>query len=232
MTPHLLICIACHNRRSVAELCLPTMRDAMHADDSLCLYNDASKEYDAAWLGQFGPVVDIATAIGIQRMRQVHLQQFLLQTQFTHLYLTDHDCIHDPSWREHGLRIQAKYEQRPLGLYNTPAHADMAGNTISDNPKSEVIWRRFAPGVSYLLTREHVERLAPHIDTMQHFDWQIPTLIGPFATSRVSYLDHVGVGGQRHPPHEGADGGDRALFPTPWLVAKRAEVVAKLKEAL
>lgn len=235
MNPRILICISCHNRKRIAELCLPTMRDAMHADDKLGLYQDGSTEYDDQWLMQFCPSNGFVSYIagspfGIQWMRREHLSAFLDATQRTHLYLTDHDMIHDPSWRENALRLQAAHGQRPLCLYNTRAHSEMPGNTMTDDAHSDVIWRRFAPGCSYLLTREHVERLRPSIATMDHFDWTIPALIGPFATSRVSYCDHIGWGGVHHPEKDGFDGGDRATSPTDWLVAKRAEIVAKLKE--
>jgi hypothetical protein len=214
------------------------MRDTLDVKDVLSLWNDGSFEYDAEWLTQFlfypnGYVLQNShlQPNGIQVQRQMHLRHFLVFQSFTHLYLTDHDCLHDPTWRENALRLQSKYDHKPICLYNTQAHVRLPGNTIEDNPESEVIWRKVAPGVSYLLTREHVDRLAPHISSLQHFDWQIPQLIGPFAVSRVGYIDHIGWSGERHPVSEGPDGGDRVINPTPWLVAKRAEVVAKLKEA-
>lgn len=234
MTPRILICIAAHNRKRVAEFCLPTMRDSMHADDSLLLWNDGSTEFDREWCEMLMPKNGVyfahKTPIGIQAQRRLHLDEFLRHHNFTHLYLTDHDCIHDPEWREQALRLQSKYASHPLCLYDTEAHSRIPGNTVVDYPVCEVILRRFAPGVSYLLTRAHVEALRPHIATLEHFDWQIPQLIGPFAVSRVGYIDHIGWGGQRHPEAEDVDGGDRVTSPTSWLVAKRAEIVAKLKE--
>jgi hypothetical protein len=237
VTPRIFIAIACRNRRRIAEQCLPTMRDSAEWNhDCIALYDDGSSEYEAEWLRQFtGPsgVAVIGTEqIGIQAQRRLHLSHFLGAPEaFTHLYFSDHDVLMDPTWRENALRIQQAHNNAPLCLYNTQAHARLAGNTIDDDPASEVIWRRVAPGVSYLLTREHVERLAPHIGSLQHFDWQIPALLGGrFAVTRTSYCDHIGHGGERHPAHEGLDGGDRATNPTPWLVAKRAEVVARLSQ--
>lgn len=238
MSAQIFIAVACHNRKAVAEQCLPTMRDSMHPDDHLTLWNDGSSEYDSQWLAQFLPggmvgghiLYEMPVPVGIQSQRRRHLQEFLKYPVYTHLYFSDHDVLMDPTWRENALRIQAKHGNAPLCLYNTNAHVRLQGNTIEGVQESEVIWRRVAPGVSYLLTREHVERLRPHIDKLEHFDWQIPALIGPFAVSRVGYIDHIGWGGQRHPAHEGIDGGDRVLNPTPWLVAKRAEVVAELRD--
>lgn len=229
------VAVACHNRKSVAELCLPTLVESVTFMDKLVLHNDGSSEYDASWLRQFTAptanhhVIDHPKPIGIQAQRRLHLTDFLESKEyFTHLNLTDHDCIHDPSWAPNALTLQAKYDGAPLCLYNTEAHVRLPGNTIRDEPESKVIWRRVAPGVSYLLTRKHVEQLAPHIGRLEHFDWQIPQLIGPFAVSRVGYIDHIGWGGERHPISEGPDGGDRVLSPTPWLQAKRAEIVARL----
>ncbi len=235
MTARLFIAIACHNRRAVAEQCLPTMRDSVSPDDLLAIYNDGSREYDNQWLSQFGqpgmmtPIRSDPEPLGIQAQRRLHLTDFLL-TDCTHCYLTDHDAIHDPTWREHALRLQAAHQDSPLCLYDTEAHRRIPGNTREDDPASEVIWRRVAPGVSYFLTRDHAERLAPHLERLSHFDWQWPALLGGrFAVSRTSYCDHIGWGGQRHPPHEGLDGGDRCLNPTEVLVKKRAEIVANLK---
>jgi hypothetical protein len=230
----IFVAIACHNRRRVAELCLPTMRDSVDSECVVGLYDDASTEYDAEWLRQFSPSRMAVSSIenhpiGIQAMRRTHLMHFLITPGLTHIYLSDHDMLMDYSWKEQALRLQAKYDGKPLCLYDTTAHSKLPGNTIKDDSSSEVIWRRVAPGCSYLLTRKHVEVLAPHIATLQHFDWTIPALLGScFAISRICYCDHVGWGGDRHPPNSGLDGGDRALNPTPWLVAKRAEVVAKL----
>lgn len=233
----IFVAVACHNRKAVAQECLPTLRDSMDDRDWLQLYNDGSVEYNAAWLQQFMPhyshrlngLIDTCEPpIGIQAQRRKHLRDFLAGT-YTHLYFSDHDVLMDPTWRFNALRLQAKYNNAPLCLYNTHAHIGLQGNTVKDDGDEEVIWRRVAPGVSYLLTREHVERIP--IDKLEHFDWEIPAVIGPFAVSRVGYIDHIGFGGQRHPPAEGINGGDRVINPTPWLVAKRAQVVSALTPA-
>lgn len=239
MNATIMVAIACHNRRLVAELCLPTMRDSLTDIDMLLLCNDGSTEYDTQDLEHFreGDMLTILNGcyppIGIQEQRKAHLRFFLNNASAaTHLYLTDHDCIHDPLWRTEALRFQAKYNGLPLCLYNTQAHVRLPGNTIEDKPDSEVIIRQVAPGVSYFLTRAHVEQLASYIDGISHFDWQIPAMLGGrFAVSRVGYCDHIGWGGRNHPENEDADGGDRVLAPTQFLIEKRAEIVSKLKGA-
>ncbi len=236
MIPRIFVAIACHNRRAVAALCLPTMRASIAPEDKLVLYNDGSAEYDGEWLRQFTPdlVADDGDGkpIGIQAQRRMHLRHFLASPpELTHCYFSDHDVLMDPSWRENALRLQEKYGGVPICLYDTEAHRRIPGNTLEDDPANEVIRRRWAPGVSYLLTREHVERIAPHLPRLDHFDWTIPEILGGFAVSRTSYCDHIGWGGCRHPVNAGLDQGDRALNPMPWLVAKRAEIVSALSHA-
>lgn len=241
MTPRLLICIPVRNRAAIAMECIPTVAagaDGNH--DSLTIWDDgsATEESEALkkwWDGSdgFDPenqdrLYSVKESIGIQRQRRIHLHHFL-DSDFSHLYMTDADMLHDPAWRSEALRLQQKYHGQPLCLYNTDAHASLRNNTRKDDPSEEVIWRHYAPGCSYLLTHQHVERLRPNIDNLEHFDWQIPALLGyGFATSRTSYCDHIGFGGERHPKGAGLDEGDRALNPTEWLVAKRREVVGKL----
>lgn len=239
MNASIHVAIACHNRAAIAAQCLPTMAATITSNDALALYNDGSSEYDGHWLEQFQPekgvgiITNSDEPLGIQAQRRLHFKHFLnIAMGATHIYLTDHDCFHDPDWRQQALRLQSAAGGAPLCLYNTAAHADMVGNTILDDSGSEIIWRHFAPGVSYFLTRAHVEKLVPFLPGLQHFDWQIPSILGSrFAVSRVSYLDHLGDGGERHPPGAGLDGGDRALSPSSWLVAKRKEIIAALSHA-
>ncbi len=228
--PSLYIAIPCHNRQRVVELCLPTMRDSMHPDDTLALYDDGSTEYGPDWLQQFapgGPPVQSGPAAGIERHRKRHLRHFLERSE-THLYLTDSDALHDPDWRANALRLQEDATGAPLCLYNCKGHAAMAGNTLADNG-GPIIWRKYAPGISYLLTRAHVEKLAPFIAGLRNFDWDIPRLIGPFAVSRVCYVEHIAMGGLHCAVKNDPAAGSRALSPTEWLVCKRVEVEAALR---
>ncbi len=227
----ILICLACHNRKAVTRFAIETLAASKGPDDGLVAYNDASVEYDDAYLYSCGAerVVTTEKIWGIERQRVQHLRDFLATTA-THVYFTDNDTIHDPTWRANAERLLDLHLNPPLCLYNTRAHANLAGNTLHDIKGLDVIWRRVAPGVSYLLNREHVESLK--LEALTAFDWQIPEQLGGrFAVSRTSYLDHIGYGGIRHPPEEGLGGGDRALNPTPWLVEKRKEVVTALHAA-
>lgn len=234
----IFLAIPCKDRRRIVEQCLPTIADTLHDHstgnslhgDCLSLWNDGSTEYDGSdFLGYWGDEVHNAqTPIGIEAQRRQHLLTFWRDKRFTHFYATDSDALHDPSWREVALRLSEETNAL-VCLYNTQAHVSIPNNTIADNPHSEVIWRQVAPGISYLLTREMVGSFIEHIDKMQHHDWGIPAALGNrCAITRTSYVDHIGQGGLHWKPEHGLEGGDRALNPTPWLVAKRAEIVEAL----
>jgi hypothetical protein len=224
------IAVLCYNRKAQTAFALETLKAAKGPRDTLVCYDDGSTEYDEAWLKQWADFVYTGPHFGTEAQRRNHLIDFANNPGADLLYFTDNDTIHDPTCFEHLKDLQARYGHRLVCGYNTEAHVKLQGNTIMDDPTQDVIWRHYAPGVSYLLTRLHVQRLLPFIPQMTAFDWNIPDILhGWCAISRVSYLDHIGYGGLRHPADEGYDGGDRALNPTDWLIAKRAEVVAKLK---
>lgn len=232
MADRIYIAVPCRDRKRIAELCLPTLKETKKSADLLVLYNDGSKEYDANWLGQFGDMVrTFDEPIGIQAQRRLHFAHFWEQRHaYTAMYLTDMDAIHDLNWRSQALGIQRATGGALTCLYNTRAHTGMIGNVIRDDPKEDVIWQKYAPGISYLLTVAHVERIMKVVNDIQHFDWVIPSLFGNrCAISRVSHVDHIGFGGERHPPGANYNAGDRATNPTAYLVAKRAEIVEELE---
>jgi hypothetical protein len=238
--PSVLIYIPIHNRLAIARECVPTVRDGMHPrDDILAGCDDGSTErFTAELASEFDRFHIDNPAIGIEAQRRSHFmvasRLMLDVTGPTHLYLTDADAIHDPNWRSELLRIQDSLGGMPVCGYNTRAHSDLIGNTL-DESHPEVVIRRFAPGISYLLTREHVEKVVKWLEANPEklhwsFDWQVPSILGGrFAVTKTSYVDHIGYGGYHHPPDAGWDGGDRATAPTKWLVEKRAEIVGRLK---
>lgn len=232
--PKIYVAVPCHNRKAIAEQCLPTIAPGLTHEDMLMLYNDGSTEYGSDFLLGLGFRCAVCQTgnIGIEAQRRRHFEHFA-NTACTHLYLTDADALHDPSWRFEALRLHEKYAGAPICLYNTPAHANMEGNTIDVG--QEVIWRRVAPGISYFLSREQAMQVVQALQTIHavhwNWDWTVPQILNyRMAISKVSLVDHIGLGGYHHPPHEGLDGGDRALNPTPWLVEKRAEVVKALSK--
>ena len=220
--------VPCFNRKAITAESLKTLRGAMSSHDELVCWNDGSTEYDFPWLHPFSDHVRNGPNVGVEKQRIMHLSEFWA-SDFDALYFTDNDCLHDPTSLAVAIRLQKEYQAALVCLYNTDAHVRLVGNTLVDDPDSEVIWRHYAPGVSYFLPRASVARIMPCIRRITNFDWNIPDLLGGrCAISRVSYVDHIGAGGLRHPAGAGLDGGDRALNPTDFLVAKRAEVVARL----
>jgi hypothetical protein len=232
MNAEILVIVACHNRKEVTRHCLENLSAVIDHRDHLVLFNDGSTEYDGKWLRCFSELVmNVPEPLGIHNQRIMHFQ-FAAQMikrhpRITHVYLTDADVIHDPQWREQALSLQAKYDA-PVCLYDTTAHSVIEGNTWGED--EDIIWRKYAPGVSYLLTVEHVDVIVGRCNMLgQAWDWVVGDLLGNrFAISRIGYCDHIGIGGDRHPTDAGADGGDRVKLPTKFLIAKRAEIVSQL----
>lgn len=236
MNDRILICIPYRDRKAIVERCVPTVAAGMADYDCLQLYNDGSAEsgdaIDAEWRRLIPGVCCYTTnGIGIEAMRRRHFMEFT-QRPFTHLYLADSDAPHDPNWRFALLALQKKYGGLPVCGYDTVAHSSLPANTISET--DDAILRRVAPGISYLLTAEHVANVVAWLEknSTEHWrwDWTVPALLDhKFVVSKPSYVDHIGHGGLHHPAGAGLDEGDRATNPTTWLVQKRAEIVAELR---
>jgi len=229
----IMVIIPFRDRKRVAELCVPTIAETLTAADYFVACNDGSTEYGAEFLTKLGAdrVFTAQTPHGIEAQRRTHLAYYWsYQHAYSHLYFTDPDALHDPEWRSYALDLQAKAGGAPVCLYNTATHVRMVGNTIEEDIPKGIVWRRVAPGISYLLTREHVGRIMTALHALNNFDWMIPALLGGrFAVSRKSYVDHIGWGGMHHPLTEGPEGGDVGLNCTDWLVKKRSEVVECLR---
>lgn len=216
----------------MAELCVPTIAETLPSRDYLVCCNDGSTEYGPEFLEQWADkVYSTKNGVGIERQRQSHFSLYWEQSHvYTHLYLTDSDALHDPDWREKALELQAKARGAPVCLYNTTAHSLMEGNTLEEDEKNGIIWRAVAPGISYLLTREHVAKIMPVLNHMAHWDWFVPSILkNRFAVSATSYVDHIGWGGLHHPLTDDIDGGDRATNPTHFLQYKRMQVIEALR---
>ena len=234
----LYIAVPLYNRRKVVELCVPTIRAGCAPDDAVILYDDGSTEYDSGFWETMNPHatgVVWCDSMGIDAQRRKHILEFWGNREIhgcTHLALIDSDIICDPSWREVALSLQSEHGGAPICLYRTQVHADYEGNIFKNDPRENVLWQRFAPGVFYLLTLAHCEKLANHMPERMSWDWWAPGVLGyKMAISRVSYVDHVGWRGMHHKVSDGIEGGDRATNPTEWLVKKRAEIVHALSNS-
>lgn len=231
MNTRIFIAIPVHNRLEIGELCVPTIFESKGPDDVLKLYDDGSQDEERAqdmarWSDEFKRT---ELSIGIEGQRRLHFREFWERNEeFTHFYLTDHDAPHDPEWRAHLLMLQDVSGGLPVCGYNTQAHVKLGGNLVEDLSSNPYLIRRVAPGVSYLLTRQHVERVMKHISILNHWDWMVPSLLGyRMCIARQSHVSHIGWKGMHH-GQNAIDGGDVPINPTPWLEAKRQEIIAKL----
>ena len=223
----LFICIPCKDRKAVVEKCLPTMLASRYSQDVVRCYNDGSHETDAEWLQSLG--ADWAmnfSGMGVDAQRRMHILDFMEhKDEFTHLYFSDSDAVMDPHWRSRLLEIHNETGLLTCG-YHTATHENYDKNVYAR--KGGILFTRFAPGVSYLLSRAQVEKIAAHLPERWNFDWHIPGMLGyQCAASDVSCVDHIGVGGMHDLP--GVE--ERALNPTEWLVQKRAEIIQCLTKS-
>lgn len=236
MSASLRICVSVHNRLKLAGLCIPTIRAGMAKDDALIIHDDGSDE------GLYGDdvfkVLKDATGvtmsrprIGIDAVRRQQILEFWGNREIhghSHLALIDSDVIAHPSWREIALSLQDDHGGVPVCLYRTQTHEDYKNNVFRNDEAENVLWQRFAPGVFYLLTLAHCEKLAVMMPERIAWDWWVPGILGyRMAVSRTSYVDHIGWGGM-HDPQDGSVGPEMAKNPTPWLVEKRKDIIAAL----
>lgn len=225
----IMICVPSNGRKEIVAQCVPTVAAGKGPDDVLRCYNDGSREVDAAFLQSLG--ADWAmnfSGMGVDAQRRMHILDFNERRDaFTHLVFADSDSFWDVEWRSKMLAIQERHGNPLVCGYNTATHAGYKNNTFAED--DEVVWRRFCPGVSYLMTRAHVERIMAVLPDKWNFDWFIPGVLGHrCATTKTSFCDHISAGGMHHDGSPGYNGGDRALNPTPWLIEKRKEIIAAL----
>ncbi len=229
----LFIAIPVYNRLAIAEQCIPTVRAGCEADDVLVVYDDGSREnvFCSQPLIKAASRIISAPSIGIDAQRREHIKTFWEQRDrhgCTHLYLCDGDSPHDPGWRAHALDLQERYKA-PICLYRTRTHLEYGNNVFRDVPSEDVIWQRFSPGVSLLLTKEMVHRVITVMPERWSWDWAIAGFLGyKMAVSRDSYADHVGHMGLHDQHAQGFVSTERSISPTSWLVLKRAEILANL----
>lgn len=221
MSNRLFICIPCKDRKAIVGQCLPTMLASRYSGDVVRCYNDGSTEYGVGFLRALG--ADWAgnyENMGVDAQRRMHvLDYWEHRDEFSHLYFSDIDTVMDPHWRSRLLEIQERTGYLTCG-YHTQTHEDYKNNVY--DRRDGIVFTRFAPGVSYLLSRKHVEKIVEHLPERWSFDWFIPSILGyRCAVSDVSCVDHIGHGGMHD--REGVE--ERALNPTPWLQEKRKEIL-------
>ena len=187
MSERLYIAIPVRGRKRLAYECIKTIDDARYDVNGASLHGDILALYEdgADQLGEAALCADeihrSLEPIGIDRQRAQHFIDFWNRREregLTHLYLTDADAPHDVLWRENLLRLQHLFGGAPICGYRTETHAKYIGNVYRDDPGEGVLFQRFAPGVSYLLTVEHVGRVMERIHMLKDWDWMVPALLG------------------------------------------------------
>lgn len=236
MNERLFVAVPIHGRLNIVRQCVPQLASTLHLDDALALYDDGTPGGLPAEVSKHA-VFHHRTdrSVGIEEQRRLHFFRFLRLIAeghaFTHLYLTDSDAIHDVGWRARLLALQDKYDGRLVCGYNTTAHERIEGNTVTQY--EDAVMRRYAPGISYLLTVRHaviVANALPSLPRHWNWDWTVPGLLGyECIVSVPSVVEHIGAGGMHHPADAGLEGGDVALQPTEYLQHKRQDIVERLR---
>jgi hypothetical protein len=186
--------------------------------DLMVAYDDGSKEYGPTFLEQWADLaVREPASIGVERQRANHFPRLLgVRFRFS---LPDGfgRAAFDPLAHPGGAAHQRVRRRSRLPLQHRRARS---AREQHDRRRSRS-GRHLAP--SRAGHQLHVEpRTRPQSYRRAADDARCigtgtgrfrPLLGNRFAVSRVSYVDHLGIGGMHHPPEEGMDGGDRALNP-------------------
>jgi hypothetical protein len=147
--------------------------------------------------------------------------------------------MHDPSFMDvlQSLVSVVKKTGRPMPicLYNSVFH-DQPNNCVGGTDR--LLLRKTAPGISHLYDRAMIARIVQGLATLAadpDYGWDYigPAFLGvPFVTTKTSYVEHFGaVPGSMHTTAGDWDR-DRALNPTPYLAARRQQVIDFLEGRL
>lgn len=225
-----IIYMPVYNRKEIALESLGNMRTVKRAAH-LRLIDDASTEFDGnelVALADSGMVH--ATNQGIDATRIANLMEFA-GSDFDYCYFTDSDTIHDPAFLD---RLFLMHERTDClcSVYNSSTKHHKNGFNIDVG--DDIILRWSIPGVSMFFNRSQARRIIEYyqdalrfrpncIQESRSWDWFFCHIFPQVALSRVSYLEHLFVGGLH------AYARDTALNPTPYLAAEGARLRRKLQ---
>jgi hypothetical protein len=225
-----IIYVPVFNRKAIALLSIDNMRLVKGAAH-LNIVDDCSTEFDGRDIVSLGDSGEVHPRnMGIDATRMHMLAEFFA-SDFDYAYFTDSDTIHDPDFL---LRALAMHQRTNClcGLYNTTSfhHKDGFNIDIGD----DIIIRRTIPGVSMFFDKALASRLLQYyldavrfrpnvIKEARAWDWFFFEALPQVAMSRVSYLEHLYVGGLH-----AAGSRDLGANLTPFLQAARRPVFEKL----
>jgi len=244
----ILIAVSTYNRPFITELCLANLNQARDEDIRIVVYDDFSTSYDEEALKKYADeVVRFPTNAGIARSRAKAFRDFIYRfPDYDLLYLTDNDALHDPCFPQvlRGLftRMKSQGVVSPVGLFNSNAH-NQEDNIFFENDVLYV--SKSLPGISQCFDRELAGKIvdnlneSPVLEFMWAWDYNFIMSLGQSCLlSKVSYVEHFArdrFEGGLHAPCSGlgTDGladfeRDRAINPTPYLVALREEVIKRI----
>ena len=247
----ILICVPVWNRKKITEIVLKQLYENKGENNELWVYNDYSTEYDNDWLSTMCDKVirleksnkqvikneQNSKGMGVQHLRWHQFREFVKQTDFDYIYMTDNDAYHDPDYINQLLTLHKKYKTKnnsklPVCLYNT-VHHSQPQNTRFDN--DEVMLRITAPGISMFYSKEMVEKIVSILDKQKEdpiyaWDYRAQEWLGlPLITSKTSYIEHYGASPQSMHTPEGMWDRDRATNPTQYLIDTRDKIIGYLE---
>ena len=221
----ILIAFTNYNRLRVSKYCAYQLFKSKSKDDRMVVYDDLSDEYNP--VDVFKDRCDeLAISVkrqGIHAQRRSNIKDFIERyTDYTHLYFTDNDALHDCAWRK--KLYENEFSQYIVGLYNSPCHLNqqyqLGGN-------KEMVNRLYCPGISMLINRDMAKMCYDRLEEIQNWDFDISRIIGVSAMITItSYVEHIGGGGLHSAPNDFER--DRAISPTDWLKSKRKSLLKKL----
>jgi hypothetical protein len=225
-----IIYVPVFNRREIAVESLGNMR-AVKQTAHLRIIDDASTEFDGSELVAMGDSGEVnAQNVGIDATRINMLMEFAA-SDYDYCYFTDSDTIHDPAFLDRLFFMHDKTDCMCSLYYSSTKHHK---NGFNIDLGDDILIRWSIPGVSMFFDKKQAQRIIQYyLDALRYrpnciaearsWDWFFCLVFPQVALSRISYLEHLFVGGLH------AYARDTALNPTPYLAAEGARLRRKLK---
>jgi hypothetical protein len=216
------------NRPIVAQTCLSQQVSVLGDNAQMHVWDDASEfKPDLSGLN-LSSYTQLKLNVGPGNMRLLQIKAFLL-SDCDRLYFTDSDAVLDPQWLHICFDLESCHPRvGVICLYRSLFHENF-GFPIQKHNNIGYRIAEFAPGISYWIKRETIEKAANIGDISESWDFVLPKRLGVYcATTNTSYVDHYGAGGIHTP--KGQWDRDRALKPTKYLSDMRKKILPILKQ--
>ena len=223
------IYVPVHNREKLAVICVSQLNEVKQGAKVHLTDDCSDKEHPAIKIADYYERLD--KNLGIDEVRFRHLCQFLA-SDFEYGYFADSDVVHDPGFLDRAMYMWDNTNCLS-SLYHTNTGYHKDGESIVLEMK-DILLRHTIPGCSMFFDKELAKRMYCYIRDAKavwgesamakwgQWDWAFCSSVPACAMSTRSYCDHFSIAGM----HSHTD--DRALAPTPYLRAKRKEVLNAL----